>query len=77
MWAAVNELYGGLSASTAMPGFETYNRDHHCIAVNDGLTKMCEHKQECDEENHPARDHFRRHKESQPGEANLGRRELR
>ena len=32
---------------------------------------MCEHEQECDEENHPARDHLRGHKESQPRKANL------
>ena len=36
------------------------------------LTQMCEHEEECDEQNHPARDHLRGHKESQPREANLG-----
>ena len=33
---------------------------------------MCEHEKECDEQNHPARDHLGGHKEGQPREANLG-----
>ena len=50
------------------------NDSPFCImqcACNEGLTKVCEHEEECDEEDHPARDHLRGHKESQPGEANL------
>ena len=71
--AWVNDRHG---SQCILEKGETCNRDHHhyhhCIARIDRLTEMCEHKQECDEENHPARDHFRGHKESQPGEADLG-----
>ena len=51
------------------------NDSPFCImqcACNEGLTKVCEHEEECDEEDHPARDHLGGHKEGQPGEANLG-----
>ena len=41
------------------------------IARQEQLTKVGEHEQQSDQENHPARDHLRRHKESQPWEANL------